>query len=129
MILHYFATLIPLILLDACWLILVAKHFYNSRIGHLMATEPTWWPILLFYPIYAGGLTYFVIIQKYDEPLSKIAFTGACFGFIAYATYDLTNHATLKNWPLSMTLVDITWGTFVSAATAIIATLIIKQIT
>lgn len=128
MIVTYLSTLVPLVILDACWLLLVAKPFYSERIGHLMATQPTWWPVLLFYPLYAFGITLFVLLPHANAPLTKIALLGICFGAIAYATYDLTNHATLKNWPLSVTMVDIVWGACVTGIVAIIATVITKYL-
>ena len=65
----FIATLFPLIVLDGFWLMVVAKSFYSARIGHLMAAQPTWWPVLLFYPLYALALTYFVTHPLKDAPL------------------------------------------------------------
>ncbi len=128
MLVTYIATLIPLIILDALWLLTVAKPFYTERIGHLMATQTTWWPIVLFYPLYALGITLFVLAPNTNASLIKIALLGACFGTIAYATYDLTNHATLKGWPIIVTLVDIMWGACITGLVAGVALAITRYV-
>lgn len=124
----FLATLLPLALLDAVWLMLIAKSFYSAKIGHLMAAQPTWWAALLFYPLYALGLSYFVVTPNKSASLITVFIVGACFGIVAYATYDLTNQATLKDWPLAVTLVDILWGGLVSGLVSMAAVTILKYL-
>jgi uncharacterized membrane protein len=100
-------------IIDLIWLGLVAKNLYKHWIGHLMATKTNWLAAILFYVLYIVFIVIFVLLpadQKHS--LSYAMLYGALFGFITYATYDLTNLATLKDWPVTMTIIDITWGTF-----------------
>lgn len=126
---HYLLTLIPFVALDAIWLGLVAPQFYRSQIGHLMADQPDWPAAVLFYTLYIAGMVFFVsgpTIRSGD--LHQALIRGAFFGFITYATYDLTNHATLQAWPWLMTAVDMVWGTTLGAVTALGATWLGRKI-
>jgi uncharacterized membrane protein len=101
------------------WLGLIAKAMYQQAIGHLMAAQPKLLPASAFYVLYAAGLMIFAVMPHAgDAGWSKAVLTGALFGFFAYATYDLSNLATLRNWPVDLTLVDMAWGTLLSAAAA-----------
>lgn len=110
---------VPLFMLcDFLWLGFIAKDFYKQHIGHLMG-DVVWVAAIIFYLIFLLGLTYFATypaVTKGTIPTALIL--GALFGFFTYATYDLTNLATLRSWPLSLTLVDIMWGTFLGAFVA-----------
>lgn len=128
MLYTFLATFLPLALLDAIWLMFIAKSFYSAKIGHLMAAQPTWWAALLFYPLYALGLSYFVVTPNKGAPLITVFLIGAFFGIVAYATYDLTNQATLKDWPLAVTLIDILWGGLVSGLVSMAAVTILKYL-
>ena len=119
----YLLTLIPFVALDALWLGLIAPQFYRAQIGHLMAEQVNWPAAALFYALYIVGMVIFVTgpaIQRGD--LRQALLRGALFGFITYATYDLTNHATLRDWPILMTVVDMAWGTTLGGLTALGAT-------
>ena len=112
----YAATTTVMVALDLLWLGVIAKPVYQQGIGHLMAERPTVWVALLFYAVFALGLTVFAVVPHAAEAgWSRVAVTAALFGFFAYATYDLTNLATLKNWPIGLSLLDIAWGSLVSA--------------
>ena len=115
----YGATLFLMLLLDALWLGFVAKAWYQQGIGHLMAADPKLGVAALFYAIYALGLVVFVVLpactSSPSASLSETMLRGALFGFFAYATYDLTNWATLKDWPWTVAVVDIAWGAVVSS--------------
>lgn len=126
MLYAFLATFIPLAILDGIWLTLIAKSFYSAKIGHLMAAQPTWWAALLFYPLYALGLAYFIVTPNKGASLITVFLIGAFFGIVAYATYDLTNQATLKNWPIAVTIVDILWGGIVSGLASGAAVAILK---
>jgi uncharacterized membrane protein len=108
-----------MVALDLLWLGVIAKPIYQQGIGHLMAERPNVPVAVLFYAVFALGLVVFAVAPNASEPQwRKTILAGALFGFFAYATYDLTNLATLKNWPIGMSLLDMAWGSFVSAASA-----------
>lgn len=115
----YAGTLIVMVGLDLLWLGFIAKPMYQQGIGHLMADKPNVPVAMLFYALFAVGLVVFAVLPAGPAPSwGKTLAMAALFGFLAYATYDLTNLATLKQWPLGLSLLDITWGTCVSAAAA-----------
>ncbi len=115
----YLLTLLPFTLLDALWLGLVAPAFYRSQIGFIMAESPNWGAAVLFYLLFIAGMLVFVSGPGIREgDVRKTALRGAFFGLVTYATYDLTNLATLEGWPLLMTVVDMAWGTFLGGITA-----------
>lgn len=128
-ILKLFApTVAAVLVLDGLWLGLVARGFYQRQIGHLMAETFTWWPVAVFYPLYAVGLTVFAVAPAVaDRSLVSALWRGALLGLMAYSAYDLTNQATLTRWPLGMTLVDIVWGVTMSAVASAIAYVIITR--
>lgn len=114
-----YAISVPLFFaLDMVWLGFVASRFYTSKLGHLMG--PVQWPVAItFYLVFLVGLTFFVTYPAVlKESVTQAAIMGALFGFFTYATYDLTNLATLKDWPLSVSLVDMLWGTVLGASVA-----------
>lgn len=103
------------ILIDAIWLGLVAPKFYKEQIGHLMSEKPNFVAAIIFYLVFIVGVVYFVVNPAVEaQSLSKLLISGMLFGFMTYATYDLTNLATLKDWPLKVTIVDLIWGTSLS---------------
>ena len=118
----YLISIPIFILFDLLWLGVVAKSFYQTRLGHLLG-EVVWPPAIVFYLVFLVGLTYFATYPALDSGLLRTALLGALFGFFTYATYDLTNHATLRDWPLAVTLVDIVWGTLLGAGVATLTTL------
>jgi uncharacterized membrane protein len=112
----YLATLVTLAILDAAWLGVVSREFYKARLGQLLLEQPRWYAAILFYLIHALAIVVFAV------PLAaswvSAALFGALFGFCVYAAYDLTNFATLRGWPLTVSLVDLAWGAVVTAAAA-----------
>ena len=115
----YAAIAVVMIALDLLWLGVIAKPLYQQGIGHLMAEQPNVPVAALFYALYALGLLVLAVLPNAAEPgWSKTLVTAALFGFFAYATYDLTNLATLKGWPVGLSLLDMAWGTVVSTASA-----------
>ncbi len=105
-----------LVALDMLWLLVIAQKYYKGHLGHLMGDVVVLQPAILFYILYTLGVTYFVTMPQVEASLPRVALVGAAFGFIAYATYDLTNHATLKNWPLEITVIDMVWGALLTAS-------------
>lgn len=123
----YLITLVVFFAIDMIWLGLVAKTFYQSQIGYLMKATPNWTAAILFYLLFIVGLVVFVI----NPSLAKHSWTqalmlGALFGLISYSTYDLTNLATVKNWPLMVTVVDLIWGTVLSASVSVVSYHVIR---
>jgi uncharacterized membrane protein len=115
----YAATLLSLLIVDLIWLGVVAKPIYSEGIGHLMAEQPNLWAAAAFYLLYAAGLIYFAIAPPSRALAWKdTLLTAAIFGFVAYATYDLSNLATLRNWPPHLAIIDIAWGTVLSSIAA-----------
>jgi uncharacterized membrane protein len=114
----YAVSLGVLLLLDAVWLGWIAKGFYQNQLGSLLSASVSWLPAILFYFLYAAGLTIFVTLPAIDrdDSLLRIALLSALFGLVAYGAYDLTNLATLREFPVFLAFVDMTWGAFVSSA-------------
>jgi uncharacterized membrane protein len=116
-----YAISVPIFfIIDMLWLGVIAKAFYRSRLGHLMG-DIHWVAALTFYAIFLVGLTYFATAPAVASAAWRMALVnGALFGFFTYATYDLTNLATLRDWPLSVVVVDIAWGTVLGGSVAFI---------
>ena len=113
---QYFIAILVFLGIDAIWLMFIAKSFYAKNIGHLLAEKPNLVAAFIFYLLNIIGLVIFAInpaIQK-NSLINALIF-GALFGFFTYSTYDLTNLATLKDWPLIVSVIDIIWGTLLSA--------------
>jgi uncharacterized membrane protein len=117
------------IVLDLLWLGVVAKSFYQAKLVHLLG--PVVWPAAIaFYAVFITGLTYFATYPAVmHSSLREAMYLGAMYGFFTYATYDLTNHATLRSWPLSVTIVDIVWGTLLGAAVALLTAFVYMHVT
>lgn len=111
------------IAIDAVWLTKVAPRLYKANIGHLMAAQPNLAAAAAFYIVYIIGLIAFVIDPAVTKQSLSFAVTrGALFGLVAYATFDLTGMAVLKNWPLKITIIDLAWGTLLTASVCLLAT-------
>lgn len=111
------------------WLGLVAKNFYSNQIGFLMKTNVNWTAAIIFYLLFIVGLVVFVITPAIEKGswVHALLF-GALFGLITYATYDLTNLATIRDWPLIITIVDLAWGSVLAASVSVVTYLIITKI-
>ena len=110
---------VVMVAMDVLWLGFIAKSLYQDGIGHLMAERPQALAALAFYGVYAVGLVVFTVAPRAEVAgWHGTALMAGLFGFVAYATYDLSNLATLKNWPLWLSLVDMAWGSAVSAVAA-----------
>jgi len=125
----YFITLAVFFVIDLTWLGLIAKNLYSQQLGFIMKENVNWIAAITFYLIFIIGIVYFVVNPAIINDNWKYAlFAGMLFGFISYATYDLTNLATLKDWPLKITIIDLIWGTSLGGLTSIISFLIYKKI-
>lgn len=104
---------------DMVWLGTMVPRFYLPTLGDIAISEVNLPPAILFYVLYPIGLLIFAVQPALKSgSMSTAAIYGALFGFFTYATYDLTNQATLRNWTLQLTLVDVTWGTILGAISA-----------
>jgi uncharacterized membrane protein len=118
-IVGYLAAFVALGLLDALWLGLVSREFYKARIGQLLLDQPVWAIAAVFYLIYAAGIVVFAVQPALASGSWTTAATyGALFGLCAYAAYDITNLATLRGWSTAVSLVDLAWGSAVTATAA-----------
>ena len=118
----YAITLVIFFAIDLVWLGVVAKTFYRQHIGHLMSSDVNWGAAVLSYAVYIAGIVFFAIKPALEAGSAMRALTyGAFFGFVAYATYDLTNQATMRDWPLIVTVVDLAWGSILAATVAYLA--------
>ncbi len=115
-----FALTVPIMaVLDLLWLGVIARNFYQSRLAHLLSSHVNWTAALIFYAVYAGGVLLFAVIPNLPHgSIFRTALWGAVLGLFAYGTYDLTNWATLKEWPASVVIVDMLWGGVITAVTA-----------
>ena len=118
----YASFLVTLIAIDLIWLLGIAKNLYRDQMGDLMANEPKLIAGLAFYLLYALGVCIFVIIPALSRQSWIYALQyGALFGLFCYMTYDLTNLAVIRNFPAQLALIDIAWGSFVTAVCSGIA--------
>lgn len=117
----YLVSLVVFFTIDLFWLGIIAKNLYREQIGFLMSAEIKWKPAILFYALYIAGLVVFAILPAINEGnwVSALLY-GGFFGLVCYATYDLTNLATLKGWPIKIVIYDLLWGTFVTGITSLI---------
>ncbi len=130
MFIKLYAIALPVFFaIDIVWLVLVAKDFYKAQIGFIMTPNINWPAAILFYLLFIVGLVLFVITPSLEKGSWIYALLfGALFGLITYATYDLTNLATLKDWPLLVTIVDLAWGASLGALVSIITYFIAGKI-
>jgi uncharacterized membrane protein len=113
--------------IDLIWLGVIAKNLYQRYLGYLLAPEVNWTAAIVFYLLFVAGMVFFVVnpaLEKGDIVYAILA--GGFFGFITYATYDLTNLATIRDWPLTITIIDLIWGTVLSGLTSTISFLVVK---
>jgi len=111
-LLLYLITLVIFFAIDMVWLTVVAKAFYRKHLGYLMAPKVGWPAALLFYLLFIAGLVVFAVRPGLAAGApARALLLGAFLGLVSYATYDLTNQATVKDWPVIVTVVDLIWGT------------------
>ena len=125
----YFATLLAFFAIDMVWLGLVARSFYYDQLGFLLKPNTNWVAAMIFYLLFILGILVFVVLPGLKENSLKATIQrAALFGLVTYATYDLTNLATVKDWPLAITLVDLAWGTVLTIAVSSIGFLAGKRL-
>lgn len=121
-VLLYLIALAVFLIIDSFWLGLIARRLYRSQIGFLLRDKFNFKAAGVFYLFYLAGLVFFVITPAESWTFALLA--GLFFGFITYATYDITNLATIKDWPVKLTIIDIVWGSFIAGITSLITFLI-----
>ena len=123
----YAATLFVIIALDMLWLGVLAKEIYAAAIGHLLAPRPGLIAAALFYTLFSLGLVLFAVVPNAGScGWSKSLTSAALFGFFTYMTYDLTNLATLRGWPVGHSVLDVAWGVLVSVCAAACGTMALR---
>jgi uncharacterized membrane protein len=129
LVVSYLLTFIVFLIVDMLWLGVFAKNLYQNYLSDFLSDDVNWVAAFIFYSIYIVGISIFAIYPAVNNnSVSKALIMGALFGFFTYATYDLTNLATLNNWPILIVFVDIIWGTFLSAIVSISGFYIAKWI-
>jgi uncharacterized membrane protein len=118
----YFLTLPAFFLIDLIWLGYIARSFYRTQLKNHLSSQVNWSAAIIFYLIYIAGIIFFAVRPAIaSNAWLKALYLGALYGFFTYATYDLTNMATLENWPLKVVLADILWGVVLCASVASIS--------
>jgi uncharacterized membrane protein len=114
----YAAMTVAFFVIDMLWLGVIARPLYQSQLGHLLG-DVNWIAAVVFYLVFLVGICIFAVAPAVvTQQLTTALVYGALFGFFTYATYDMTNLATLKDWPLMIVFIDIAWGTILSASVA-----------
>lgn len=117
------------IIIDLFWLGLIAKDLYQREMGHLLKSNVNFTAAIIFYLIFVIALSVFVIVPGIEgESIVKVILLGALFGFASYATYDLTNYATIEGFPLKMVIIDLIWGSSLGTLTSLLTFLIYKGV-
>ena len=116
----YAAGIVVLLGMDLLWLGVIAKGFYQRQLGHLMRPDVQWVPAVSFYLIYVAAIVVIVAMPAIEKrSLSRALMFGALFGLAAYAAYDLTSLALMRDFPMTVALVDLVWGTTLSAVVSV----------
>lgn len=129
-LISYLCAVVAFLVLDGLWLGLVAKNFYAEQMGELLRPDFLVLPASAFYLAYTAGLVFLAVRPMNPEiALTEVALYGAIVGFLAYGTYDMTNLSTVRGWPPLMSVVDLVWGTVLSASVATISAVSVRYFT
>lgn len=124
----YGAAVVAFLIIDGIWLGVVAKSFYATHMGDLLRKNFLPLPAVAFYLVYTAGLVFLAVRPgQADVSLASVALYGAVVGFMAYGTYDMTNLATLRDWPWIISVVDMIWGTVLSATVATLSAMTLRH--
>lgn len=124
----YLAIFLTMFVLDMLWLGVIAKSLYANAMGSLLSPNFNLWAAAAFYLLFPLGLLIFAVLPQASSSVWKAVLMGALFGFFAYSTYDLTNLAIIKDWPLGLTFIDMAWGTLVSGIAATVGKLALDHL-
>ncbi len=123
----YGVAFLIFLIIDMIWLTLIAKNLYSKYLGFIMTSNVKWVAAILFYLLFIVGLAFFVILPAIDRgSWSYALLAGMLFGLISYATYDLTNLATLNNWPITITIIDLIWGTSLGGLVSMLTYFVVR---
>lgn len=125
--LTYIAMLITFFILDIAWLGFIARDFYQQQLGHWLSEQVNWPAATAFYLLFLVGILTFVVIPSAQSSWLHVIGLGILFGVVTYSAYDLTNLATMKDWPLTVTIIDICWGGIICTIVSCVGHLIIKS--
>jgi uncharacterized membrane protein len=129
LIISYLLTTVVFFAIDMVWLGFIAKNLYRKYLGSFLSETINWTAAIIFYLLFIVGIFYFAILPAVEKnSLAKAILGGALFGFFTYATYDLTNLATLKHWPLPIVFIDIAWGTILTGLVSTAGYFIVKWV-
>lgn len=121
----YAITVAIFFAIDILWIGVIAKNLYREKLGFILSDKVNWAAAIIFYLIYIGGIIYFAVAPAIQaHSLSTAIMNGVLLGILCYATYDLTNMATIAQWPLSITIIDIIWGGFLTGSCATLSYLV-----
>lgn len=127
LLLSYLLTFIVFLVIDLTWLGFIAKDLYRKYLSGFLTNQVNWTAAIIFYLLFIIGIFIFTILPAVEKnSLTSSILLGALFGFFTYATYDLTNLATLKGWPLKIVFIDIIWGTILTASVSTVGFCIVK---
>lgn len=123
LLLSYVIALVAMLCIDYIWLMTMGPRFYKTHIGYIMAENVNYFAAIMMYVIYTFGVAYFIITPALEGEFSmrKVLMMGMLFGLVGYGAYDLTNHATIKGWPMIVTIVDMAWGSILTGAISCIS--------
>jgi uncharacterized membrane protein len=125
----YFIALVCFFALDMLWLGVISKNYYKEKLGFLLSPDPNWAAAIVFYLLYIAGILFFAINPAFkDSSWQTALLNGAILGGLCYATYDLTNMATIAKWPAAIVVVDITWGAVLTGAVSTATYFIVSTI-
>ena len=125
----YLLTAVVFFAVDLVWLGFIANNLYKKYLGHLLRADVNWTAAIIFYLLYIVGILIFAVYPAvHKNSLGHAIMMGALFGFFAYETYDLTNLATLRDWPLAISLIDIAWGLFLTGTVSCASFFIVKYL-
>ncbi|MFM9952343.1 MAG: DUF2177 family protein [Saprospiraceae bacterium] len=129
LLISYALTFVVFLVIDMAWLGFIAKDLYKKYLGDFLSEQVNWTAAIVFYLLFVVGVFIFAIMPSVEKGSLVSAITlGALFGFFTYATYDLTNLATLKNWPLNIVFIDILWGSVLTSIVSIAGFYIVKYV-
>lgn len=125
----YIIALVTFLAIDMVWLGFIAKRMYKEKLGFVLSPDVNWLAAIAFYLIYIAGILFFAVNPSLKDTDWKVALlNGAVFGAMCYATYDLTNMATIAKWPLTIVVIDILWGVVLTGAVSLVTYFVTERL-
>lgn len=125
----YLTMLLAFLIMDAIWLGFIARGFYGKHLDYLLKSDPNWGAAFLFYLLFIAGVLVFVVVPSAQHDcVRRVMVFGAFFGLVTFATYDLTNLALVRDWPLVVTVVDLAWGMVVGASLSCVGFFVARRL-